>query len=113
MAEASYIALLDLFFVSIVALLPDTQLSYIMIIMGVIGIHNSFRLFRAGLRDGISGGILGISTLIYVIQLGDGIYLLMHSSQFINDTLFLTIVFTLFGSGLGRAWELTGIHAQD
>ena len=112
MAEASYIALLNLFFVSIVALLPDTQLSYIMIIMGVIGLNNSLRLFRSGLRDGVSGGILGISTLIYAVQLVYGIYLLTHSSQSINETIFLIVIFTLFGSGLGRAWELTGIHNQ-
>jgi len=113
LAEGSYIALLDLFFVSLVALIPHTNLGYIMIIMGILGVGNSGRLLRAGMRDGVSRGILGISTVVYVVQIVYGIFMLAHSNHAINSALFLIIVFTLFSSALGRAWELTGVSSHD
>ncbi|MEI9914292.1 MAG: hypothetical protein WDN66_04965 [Candidatus Saccharibacteria bacterium] len=111
-AEASYIALLNLFFVALVALTPQAQLNYVMAIMGVLGILSSVRLFRSGLRNGASRGILGISTVIYVLEIVYGVYLIFNSNKTISETLLLIIVFTLFGSALGRAWELTGIHDE-
>ena len=110
MAEGSYIALLDLFFLSLVALIPNTQLGYIMIVMGSLGVFNSVRLVKVGLRNGVNRGILGISTVVYIVQIIYGIFMLAHSNHLVNTTIFLTIIFTLFGTALGRAWELTGIR---
>lgn len=110
MAEGSYIALLDLFFVSLVGLLPNAHIGYPMLIMGMLGISNSYRLSKVGLRDDVSRGLLGASTITYVAQFIYGIYIVSHHDHVINTSIFLAIVLILFGSALGRARELTGIH---
>lgn len=113
MAEGSYIALLDIFFVSLVALAPKAQLGYVMIIMGMLGVLNSARLVKAGFNDGVSRGILGISTVVYVFQVVYGGYMLSHRDHVIDMGVLLAMVVILFSSALGRAWELTGIHADE
>ncbi|MEJ0073495.1 MAG: hypothetical protein WDN27_05460 [Candidatus Saccharibacteria bacterium] len=112
MAEGSYLALLNLFFVGLVGLIPQTSLGYVFGVMGVLGLSNSARLLTAGRRDGVSRGILGVSSAVYAAQLVYGVILIFNSNQMINQAAFITIVFTLFGSALGRAWELTGVSTE-
>ena len=113
LAEGSYIALLDLFFVSLVALIPHAKIGIVMLLMGLLGISNAFRLAKVGLRDGVSRGILGISSITYAVQVIYGIFILFNQDHVINTSLLLAIIFILFGSALGRAWELTGIPNHD
>jgi hypothetical protein len=106
----SYIALINLFIIALVALLPNTSIGHVMAIMGFIGLTNSTQLVRAGLKTGASRGTFGTSTLIYLAELIYGIYIIYHSHKVINETIFVTMVIVLFSSALGRAWELTGIR---
>lgn len=110
MAEGSYISLLNLFFVSLAALIPHARIGYVMIVMGLLGVFNSIRLAKAGQRDGLSRSILGISSASYAVQVIYGVVIL--HDVIINMSMLLVIIFLLFGSALGRAWELTGIRTR-
>jgi hypothetical protein len=110
LAESSYIALLNVFFVSLVALIPDTTIGYVTVIMAVLGLSNSIRLTHSGIKDGVNWGILSISTLLYTFEAIYGVYILFHHNQVIGKYTIMTIILFLFGAALGRAWELTGIR---
>jgi ABC-type multidrug transport system permease subunit len=109
-AEGAYIALLDLFFVSLVALVPKTSIGHIMAIMALLGLTSFFRMVKTGKESGLRRGILGVSTVVYAVQLIYGLYVIEHSHKLINSSIFLTIIFMLFATALARAWELTGIN---
>jgi hypothetical protein len=110
LSEGSYIALVDLFFVALVGLIPNTEVGHVTAIMGLIGINSSYRQVRAGLKSGVSWGTFAMSTAIYLSQIAYGVYIILHENKPINETIFLTTVIVLFASALGRAWELTGIN---
>ena len=111
LAESSYAALLNIFFVSIVALIPDNNLGYVLLVMALFGLGGTLRLFKISEKKHRTNVTLLISTLVYV---GEGIYalyvLFQNSSYYIDNYIFMTIILFLFGISLARAWELTGIR---
>ncbi len=117
LAESSYAALINIFFVGLVALIPNTTLGYVLIVMSCLGITTNMHYVRVlgGKRTQIQNWlILVFSVLIYVIELILGIYILIKGHNYtMNNYTFMTLVIFLFSMALTRAWELTGIRPHN
>jgi hypothetical protein len=120
LAGSAFLALVDAFFVSIVALTGGAVVFGISsVVMAIAGLLSTSRLIRRAKGAGnFSRGFTtrrlnivfaSVSVGGYSIQLGLAIALLAdpHSSG-LQRALVLVIV-ALFASALGRAWEVTGI----
>lgn len=119
LAESAFTALANVFFVCLVALMPDTNIGIGAIVMALIGVRSSWLLFKRAKDIQKEGGgypkreVFWIiaSLVIYLVQ---GIYavrLLMHPLNAADLNMMTTIIITLFAAGLARSWELTGIKA--
>lgn len=117
-AGSAFTALLSAFFVSMVALIPTTNLGYPGVIMSVTGIINTLSLGRhfskvwrvRSERWGIV--LLFGSFFIYAYQLWYSAELLRHSQ---DVSAVKGLAYLLLGSyaiGLGRAWELLGAQHE-
>ncbi|MEO5950006.1 MAG: hypothetical protein ABIQ04_01010 [Candidatus Saccharimonadales bacterium] len=113
LAESSYTALLNIFFISLVALIPNTSLGYVMVTMAAVGILNTIHFFRVGpqLRHNVS--ILIVGGLFYVAELLYGIFIIFRPEGYIiSNNIIMGMFIFLFGAALARAWELTGIRKR-
>jgi hypothetical protein len=123
LAGSAFLALVDAFFVSIVALTGGAAVfGTSNLVMAMVGLPATSRLIPRARRAGnFSRGFptrrLNIAFAVisaggFSIQLGPAIALLSddHSSA-LQRALVLVIV-GLFGSALGRAWEVTGIRQR-
>jgi len=109
LAESSYAALVNIFFVSIVGLIPRTNLGYVLLVMGGLGLLNVYRIVKFPGRKG-GHGVLIISSAAFLVETIYGGYLAYRSHAVASTSLLMTLMLTLFGSALARAWELTGIR---
>jgi hypothetical protein len=119
MAASTFTALLNAFFISLVALIPDAALAGITIVMSSISLLNSlylaWSLFRhwRGWRALIRGAFLIVVGLaIYAYELYAGIVLARANSSgpsFVSTLSTLAfLVVAVYGIGLTRAWQLLG-----
>ena len=121
LAGSAFLALVDAFFVSIVALTGGAAVfGTSNLVMAMVGLLATSRLIlRANRAGNFSRGFptrrLNIAFAVisaggYSIQLGLAIALALADAQSsaLQRALVLVIV-GLFGSALGRAWEVTGI----
>jgi uncharacterized protein HemY len=112
LAESSYAALLSIFFISIVALIPQTTIGWVVVVMAIAGLSNVAHLRRyTKTKIRYNRAILGFSALVYI---GQGLYgltvLLAGSNSTTSKYSIMTLMLFLFSLALGRAWELTGIR---
>jgi hypothetical protein len=120
LAESAFTALANVFFVSLVALMPDTNIGYGALAMALIGMRSSWLLFtRAKDIQKEGGGYpkrevfwIIISLLIYLAQAVFSVRLLMNPLNTSDLNWMTSIIIFLFGAGLVRSWELTGIRAD-
>jgi len=114
LAENSYAALIDIFFVGLVALIPDTNIGYVLIAMSLLGITTNLHYIKVLEKEKTqiqNWFILIFSLIIYCLELVLGIYVLIKGDHhIINEYLFMTLILFLFSMALTRAWELTGIR---
>jgi hypothetical protein len=120
LAGSAFVALVDIFFVSIVALTGGSivfgTVSVVMAVGGLLATRQLIpRAVRAGnFARGFRGRNLNIafaagSVAVYAVQLGIASALLADpSSSALRRALVLVIV-ALYSSALGRAWVVTGI----
>jgi hypothetical protein len=108
LAESSFTALINIFFVTLCGLVPPFGVQYVMITMAVLGLLSSWRLTTLGHKTSIY-----LSMIVYVIELIFGIYYASHSNNTISIGWFEGVIVALFASGLLRAWGLTGIRANQ
>jgi hypothetical protein len=107
LAESSYAGLINIFFVALVGILPNGSIGTVSLVMGILGLLSCWRL------RGLSHiGPLIISGLVYLLEIGFGLNLMLHSKQFVSVSIFQTIIIALFAISLIRAWGLTGIHSK-
>jgi ABC-type Fe3+-siderophore transport system permease subunit len=105
LAESSYASLINIFFVTLVGTLPSPSIGYVSTILALVGLLSCWRLMR------YSHVVpLIISSMLYVVELAFGLWLITHPSRYLNVSLFATIIMALFGISLVRAWGLTGIR---
>jgi hypothetical protein len=116
-ANSSFAQLVNVFFVSLVGLLPHTQaLPLAGIITAVLGLLLSFKMLIPTLkqtpdRHGLT--LLGfIAPCAYLLELITSFILLRNSN---NDTLMSYLILAiviLYVGALARAWEITGVRSN-
>ena len=105
LAITAFTGLVNSFVVSLLGLIPRTNIGEPAVIMAVIGIVATVRLQRR-LHTGRNRIVLGITMLAYAAQLGFGVLLLVdpHDSDQLIQLSF--IIFATLIVSLQRAWSL-------
>jgi hypothetical protein len=120
LAGTAFLSLVDAFFVSIVALTGGATVFGISnLVMAIVGLLATGRLIPRAKRAGnfsrgfptrrLNLAFAVISAGGYSIQLGLGIALVTDTQNSALRRALVLVVVGLFGSALGRAWEVTGI----
>jgi hypothetical protein len=123
LAGSAFLALVDAFFVSIVALTGGAAVfGTSNLVMAVVGLLATSRLIPRAKRAGnFSRGFptrrlnfvfAVISAGGFSIQLGLAIALLDDAQSSALQRALVLVIVGLFGSALGRAWEVTGIRQR-
>lgn len=112
-AGSSFTALVNSFFVSLIALIPGTELGYTAVIMALISLYSTFRLHRGLGKDESAVMLLALALAAYLTQLVAGVLLLASPG---DQSLVYTIAYVLvaaFAAALARAWSLLqGTHTS-
>jgi hypothetical protein len=120
LAGSAFVVLVDIFFVSIVALTGGSVvLGLSSIAMAVVGLLATRRLIPRAKRAGnfsrssrarkLNLAFAAISVGTYSVQLGLGVALLANSQSAALQRALVLVIVVFYGSALGRAWEVTGI----
>jgi hypothetical protein len=120
LAGSAFVALVDIFFVSIVALTGDSvDLGLSSLAMAIVGLLATSRLIPRAKRAGnfsrnfptrrLNIVFAAISVGGYVVQLGLAVALLADTQNSALQHALVLIIVALYGSALGRSWEVTGI----
>jgi hypothetical protein len=120
LAGSAFIALVDIFIVSIVPLTGGpVSFGVSSVAMAVVGLLATRRLVPRAKRAGnfsrgfrtrrLNIAFAGISVLAYSAQLGLAVALLADRRSTALQHALVLIIVALYGSALGRAWEVTGI----
>jgi hypothetical protein len=112
LAESSYTALVNVLFVSFVALIPNTNFAWVFLALGLSSAFASAsRIFaQRKTTNHPPRQIISAAWLvgIYILEAVYGSYLIFSPAVFINEGVLITIVFTLYATALERAWALNG-----
>jgi hypothetical protein len=123
LAGSAFVALVDIFFVSIVALTGGSAfLGLASLAMAAVGLFATGRLIpRARQAGNFSRGFrarrlnitfASISAVVYTAQLGLAAALLADTRSGALQRALVLVVVALYGSALGRAWVVTGISRR-
>jgi len=111
LAESSNTALLSVFFISLVGLIPGTSIGWVTFVMAWAGLANAGHFLRVEARRSYHRGLLLLTSGIYVAQGAYAISILLAGDHHYTSKYgFMTLIIFLFATALGRAWELTGIR---
>ena len=105
LAITAFIGLVNSFVVSLLGLIPKTNIGEPAVIMAVISIVSTVRLYRR-LHAGRNPIVLAVTLLAYAAQIGYGVLLIIHphdSNQVINLSF---LIFVTLVVALQRAWSL-------
>jgi hypothetical protein len=118
LATSTFTAMINAFFISLVALVPRVNLGVIAVIMGALAFANSVTLgwyFLRERRDTSKRTARLSSLFLVLVGLGlygyeviQGIQLMLQPSTTGIVTLLTSITVAVYGLGLTRAWELLG-----
>ena len=120
LAGSAFVVLVDVFFVSIVALTGGpVVLGLASAGMAAIGLVATRRLIPRAKRAGnfapssrnrrLNVAFASISVVGYSAQLGLGVALLADAHSATLQRALVLVIVAFYGSALGRAWEVTGI----
>ncbi|WP_300612817.1 hypothetical protein [Trebonia sp.] len=120
LAGSAFVALVDIFIVSIVALTGGSVvLGLSSLAMAVVGLLATRRLVPRAKRAGnfsrsfrtrkLNIAFASISVGGYSVQLGLAAALLANTQSATLQHALVLVIVALYGSALGRAWEVTGI----
>jgi hypothetical protein len=115
-ALSAYTALLNAFFLSLVALLPQTNLGSAALPLSAIGLANqcflAWDLFRHVERTWprmIRGAVLIVAgLLLYGYELYNALLLLLSPSNSAPLSMLAALLLGIYALGLARAWQLLG-----
>jgi len=119
LAESSFTALANIFFVSFIALLPNTNMGYAALVLAVFGMRSVWQLVRrfqeVRKKEDISDYTIDAFWIIaqFLTYAAEGVYgvrIIMDPANSTNLYVMMGILMGLFGSSLIRIWELTGIR---
>jgi len=120
LAGSAFVVLVDIFFVSIVALTGGSVvLGVSSIAMAIVALLATRRLIPRAKRAGnfsrssrtrkLNLAFAAISVVGYSVQLGLGVALLTNTQSAALERALVLVIVVFYGSALGRAWEVTGI----
>jgi hypothetical protein len=120
LAGSAFVVLVDIFFVSIVALTGGSAiLGLSSIVAAVVGLLATRELIPRAKRAGnfsasfrsrrVNIAFAAISVVGYSVQLGLGAALLADTHSAALQRALVLVVVVFYASALGRAWEVTGI----
>jgi hypothetical protein len=120
LAGSAFVALVDIFFVSIVALTGGSvSLGLSSLAMAAVGLLATRGLVPRAKRAGnfsrsfrsrnLNIAFASISAVGYSVQLGLAVALLVNDHSATLQHALVLVIVALYGSALGRAWEVTGI----
>jgi hypothetical protein len=106
LAGSSFTGLLNAFSLSVLAIIPNTNIGRGMIILSVFCLVNTWRLHARSRRFKNQSVAFAVSTLNYLFELAGGITLLVRPyEQWIVDAL-CYVIFASFVIALNRTWTL-------
>ncbi len=114
LASSAFMALLDAFFISLVALIPGTNLGYVAVLMGGLALLNTLSLGRHLWVDRNHTPFTQVVTLlvggivIYVYEMGFGVALLRSDRDTQAVTGLTYLLLGSYGLGVARTWKLLG-----
>ncbi|MGB8877575.1 MAG: hypothetical protein WCD11_14710 [Solirubrobacteraceae bacterium] len=120
LAGSAFVVLVDIFFVSIVALTGGSVvLGLSSMAMAIVGLLATRRLIPRAKRAGnfsrssrtrtLNFAFATISVAGYLVQLGLAVALLTNTRSAALQRALVLVIVAFYGSALGRAWEVTGI----
>ncbi len=121
LAESAFTALANIFFVSLVALMPNTNIGDAAVVMALIGLRNSWGLFSRAREIHKTQGAsylkwdmlwIIVSAFVYVFEGVYAILLIIHPNSMTDLDVMTSIIITLFAAALVRSWQLTGIRSS-
>jgi hypothetical protein len=105
LAESSFTALVNAFFVSFVAIIPGTNIGWVAAIMAVLGLYST--IARRVREPNVSNiGVLAFSLVLYLGQLGMGIALIVVGTDVDLVYKLAYLIVAAFAIALARAWSL-------
>jgi hypothetical protein len=122
-ASGAFTALVNAFFISTSALIPHTNVGYITLIMGAIGLVNSLRLggeliigqwrtpqaTRARWAQALRVLVfVGVSLILYGYEVAFAVLLLLQPDAMSFVYTLTGLLLGVYGLGLVRVWELLG-----
>ena len=115
-AGTAFTALVDALFISLIGLQPGGGLQYGAVILGATGLVGScsqaLRLWNARHDVQLSRRWLTFMVFIiavYAAQLATGLTPMNQASQ---ESYTAAFIYTMFGMGIARAWELLGMQGE-
>ena len=123
LAGSAFVALIDIFFVSIMALTGGSvDLGLSSLAMAVVGLLATRQLIPRAKRAGnfsrgfrarkLNIAFASISVGAYSVQLGLAVALLAHTQSAVLQQALVLVIVALYCSALGRAWVVTGISRR-
>lgn len=117
-ASSSFAQLINIFFVSLMALLPDPHnFALAGCVMAVLGLLISIRLLpqtidykRTNRRAPTILGLLAVA--VYVLQFVTGLGLIHNPNSQSYMSYFVLAMMLLYAGALARAWEVAGIKSR-
>jgi len=120
LAGSAFVVLVDIFFVSIVALTGGSVVFGLSsVAMATVGLFATSQLIPRAKRAGnfsssfrnrkLNMAFASISIVGYSAQLGLGAALLTDTQSTALQRALVLVIVVFYGSALGRAWEVTGI----
>jgi hypothetical protein len=109
LAESSFTALVNAFFISLIAIIPGTNLGYTAGILAVFSLYSTFarRIRTPGASD---IGVLIFSAVLYLGQFGIGIALVVVPTNVDLVYKLAYLAVAAFAVALARAWSLMTGH---
>jgi hypothetical protein len=106
LAYSSFTGLVNAFSLSILAIIPSTNIGWPMAILAVICLYQTLNLHLRTFGVSTQWRVLIVSTLNYLAELVGGIYLIghPHDSGIVNGLCY--VIFASFVIALNRAWAL-------
>ena len=122
LAGSAFVALVDIFIVSIVALTGGSVVFGSSLAMAAVGLVATRRLIPRAMRAGnfsptsqtrtLNLAFASISVASYSAQLGLAVALLATAQSAALQRGLVLVIVALYGSALGRAWVVTGISRR-
>jgi hypothetical protein len=105
-AGSAFIALVNSFFVSLIAVIPNTSLGFVAAVMALLSLMYTLRLHRGLPRSDAAWRQLLLAAATYCGQLGVGVALGIKPHERVLVGVVAYLLVSSFAVGLGRAWSL-------